>query len=324
MNRIVLSHRLHEDGMELLQAAARVSILDKSTLAISDEDIEGQDGIIIRLGTLDGDTIRRAERLKVIGRSGVGVDNIDVAAATASGIPIVVTPNANTLSVAEHTLTLMLILAKDIPFCESELRQGRFDARNRYRSFEIQGKRVGLIGFGHIGKEVARLCNALAMKVCIYDPLIPQSEVKASGHEVSLDLRDLLKTSDFVSLHVPLTEQTRNLIGEQEIKLMKDGAFLVNCSRGGIVDETALCSAVENGKLGGAGLDVFSSERPHKNDRLLNLNNVVVTPHMAAQTREAASKMARMVSQGVLAVIAGEKWPHVANPEAFDNQRWKA
>jgi D-3-phosphoglycerate dehydrogenase len=323
MYQVAISHRLHEDGMAILERDADVVILDKKTPEITGGDVAGKDGIIIRIGTMDRKAILEADKLKVIGRPGVGVDNVDVKTATEAGIPVVVTPNANTLSVAEHTIACILALAKDIRYSDNELRKGRFEVRSRYKAMEIQSKTLGLIGFGHIGKETARLGKALGMEVLVYDPLMSRQNIESSGYAFSPDLENLLTVSDIVSIHVPLIDTTRNLIGGKELKMMKKEALLVNCSRGGIVNEEALYDALSSSAIAGAALDVFTREPPEKDNKLLSLENLIVTPHMAAQTREAAARMARMAAEGVLAVIRGEKWPHVTNPAAYEHERWK-
>lgn len=324
MYKIAISHRLHEDGMAALEKEAVVTILDKKTPEITAADIGEQDGLIIRIGTIDRTAIEKSPALKAIGRPGVGVDNVDVRAATEAGIPVVVTPNANTLSVAEHTITLILAFAKDLLFQDREFRKGRFDVRSRYKAFEIEGKTLGLVGFGNIGREVGRLAKSLGMQVLVYDPVATRESVEASGHAYRASLEELLPESDVVSLHVPLVEKTRNLIGAEALRTMRKNALLVNCARGGVVDEEALFAALRDGVLAGAALDVFGMEPPDKRNPLFTLDNVVVTPHMAAQTREAASRMAVRAVRGVLAVIGGEKWPHVANPEAYKHPKWNA
>ncbi len=250
----------HSDGMKILEKEAQVSVLDKKALEITREDITEQDGVIVRIGTMDRNAILESKRLKVIGRPGVGFDNIDVQAATEAGVLVVVTPNANTLSVAEHTIALILTFAKDIHYCDRAIRQGRFEVRSRYRAFEIQGKKIGLMGFGHIGRETARLSKALGMDVQVYDPLVPTADIEAIGYGGCDSLSDLLETSDIVSLHIPLNNETRNLIGRGELGIMKKDSLLVNCARGGTVDEDALREALETHGIAGAALDVFARE----------------------------------------------------------------
>ena len=323
MHKVAISHRLYEDGMKVLEKEAVVTILDKKTPEITEVDILGQEGLIIRIGTIGRTAIERSPDLRVLGRPGVGVDNVDMKAATEAGIPVVVTPNANSLSVAEHAVTLILAFAKDLLFQDREFRKGRFEVRSRYKAFEIQGKTLGLVGFGNIGRETAKLCAGLGMKVLVYDPVATKQAVEACGYGFCSGLDELLTAADAVSLHVPLVEGTRNLIGAKELRRMKKEALLVNCSRGGIVDETALYEALQAEVIAGAALDVFGTEPPDKNERLFTLDNVIVTPHMAAQTKEAAARMSGRAAEGVLAVLRGERWPHVANPEVYEHPRWK-
>ncbi|WP_319558881.1 hydroxyacid dehydrogenase [Marispirochaeta sp.] len=323
MYKVAVTQKLHDDGLAVLQKESTVLNLDKKTPLITAKEIAGQDGLIIRIATIDQTAIEASPQLKVIGRPGVGYDSIDMAAATESGILVVVTPGANTLSVAEHAVAMMMMFAKDMLFCDRELRKGNFQARNRYKAFELDKKVLGLIGLGNIGKETARLAKGLGMSVAVYDPIVSQKVIEALGYTYVATLDDLLKASDIISIHVPLLDSTKNLISGRELEIMKREALLVNCSRGGIVDEDALYDALVDEKIAGAALDVFSTEPPPADDRLFTLDNVIVTPHMAAQTKEAVSRMATRCAQGVLAVIRGEHWPHVVNPEAYDHPRWK-
>ncbi len=316
MFKVALTQRIHDDGMAILRREAEVTILNLKSPKIRAEDLFDKEGLIIRIGTLDRETILASSRLKVIGRTGVGYDNIDIKTATERGIPVVITPNANTLSVAEHTIALILTLSKDVVRSDKELRKGNFDVRNSFKAFEVTGKTLGIIGFGNIGKEVARLARALGMLIGVYDPVVQDYEVRAQGYEYFPSLHPLLEVSDIITLHVPLTAYTRNMIGKRELAMIKQGALIINCARGGVVDEEALYEALVSGHLGGAGLDVFGQEPPGSH-KLFSLETVVVTPHMAAQTREAASRMACMAAEGVLAILKGQRWPHVVNPEVF-------
>ncbi len=323
MVKVAVTQKLHDDGIAVIEKDGFLVNLDKKTPEVTADEIKDQDGLIIRIGTIDRKVIEASPQLKVIGRPGVGYDNIDMDAATEAGILVVVTPGANTLSVAEHAVAMMMMFSKDILFCDRELRKGNFQARNRYKAFELDKKQLGLVGLGNIGKETARLASGLGMTVSVYDSVIPPEDIKALGYIPVSNLSDLLKDSDIVSIHVPLLDSTRNMIGKQELDLMKTSALLVNCSRGGIVDEDALYEALSSGEIAGAALDVFNTEPPAADNRLFTLDNVIVTPHMAAQTQEAVSRMASRCAEGVMAVIAGVRWPHVVNPQAYDHPRWK-
>ncbi len=323
MVKVAVTQKLHEDGVAVIEKGGILINLDKKEPEITAEEIRDQDGLIIRIATIGRKAIQASPNLKVIGRPGVGYDNIDMDAATAAGILVVVTPGANTLSVAEHAVAMMMMFSKDILFCDRELRKGNFQVRNRYKAFELDKKQLGLIGLGNIGKETARLAAGLGMSVSVYDPVVPAEEIKAQGYTPVADLDDVFKLADILSIHVPFHDSTHNLIGELELGLMKRDALLVNCSRGGIVDEEALYDALISGEIAGAALDVFSVEPPSADNKLFSLDNVIVTPHMAAQTQEAVSRMASRCAEGVMAVIQGERWPYVVNPEAYEHPRWK-
>jgi D-3-phosphoglycerate dehydrogenase / 2-oxoglutarate reductase len=323
MKKVVLTHRLHDAGMKILEGRVDLRIINTGKSQEMLPELIDADGLIIRIGSIDRDTIMAAKNLKVIGRPAVGVDNVDVSAATERGIPVVIAPGANTRSVAEHALALILAAAKDLLNSDRKTRSGDFNVRNSYKAFELSGKVIGLVGCGHIGKELARLCNAIGMKVVVYDPFIDGGTIERLGYRYQDDLKLLLQEADVISLHVPLTDKTRNMIGERELGLMKPSAVLINCARGGVVDEDALAEALQQHRIHGAGLDVFSSE-PVKSDNLwVNLENVVITPHMAGLTQEAATGVSTMAAEGVLAVLSGHRWPHVANPEAYSHPNWK-
>ncbi|MEW6718836.1 MAG: hydroxyacid dehydrogenase [Thermodesulfobacteriota bacterium] len=323
MNKVVLTQRLYEAGMKVLEGKVDVRIVNTGKPKEMLPELLDADGLIIRLGSIDRETMAAAKRLKVIGRPGVGVDDVDVAAATELGIPVVIAPGANTRSVAEHALALVFAVSKDLVHSDRRTRGGDFNVRNAFRAFELSGKTAGLVGCGNIGREFASLCCAIGMKVRVYDPFADRKAVEGQGYRYDESLEELLRNADVVSLHVPLNGKTRNLIGARELERMKPTAVLVNCARGGVVDEDALADALANGRIHGAGLDVFSSEPLPPENRWSGLDNVVVTPHMAGQTREAAAGVSTMAAEGVLAVLAGEKWPHVANPAAYAHPRWK-
>lgn len=323
MKKVVLTHRLHEKGMALLEGKADVVIAGTGDPRAMRPMLADADGLIIRIGSIDRETMLEAKGLRVIGRPGVGVDDVDVAAATELGIPVVIVPGANTRSVAEHAMALMFALAKDMPHSVSETRKGNFGVRSRYKAFELKDKRLGLVGGGNIGSDFGRLAAAVGMCVTVYDPFVAEEEIAARGWLRAKDLDRLLRESDVISLHVPLTDKTKNLIGDREFGLMKKSAILINCARGGIVDEGALYRALAKNKIGGAGTDVLAEEPPAPGNPLLTLDNLIVTPHMAGQTDEAATGVATGAVEGVLAVLSGRKWPRVANPKVYEHPRWR-
>ena len=286
------------------------------------DQMQDADALIVRIATCDGHAIENSPNLKVIGRTGVGYDSVDVATATKRGIPVVITPGANNRSVAEHAVAMMFALSKNLVEGQNEMCAGNWEIRGAGKAFELEGKTVGVIGMGAIGRETAKICQGCGMKVAGYDPFMSREKIEALGADYYEDYRQLLRQADVVTIHVPLTEQTRNMIAKEELAEMKPTALLINCSRGGIVDEEALVDALKRGVIAGAGTDVYCNEPPKPSDPLLNCPNLIVSPHSAAQTREAVIKMARMCVEGCLAVCRGEKWPYVADPKVYDHPKW--
>ncbi len=318
MARVVITHPLHQDGMNELAAAGLDTVVagggaPEQYLPL----LQDADALIIRIGYIDRETMEKCPRLKVIGRPGVGVDNIDVAAATALGIPVVTAPGGNTRSVAECAFAMMLSAIKDLPRADRELRQGRWQVRSEYRARELYGKTLGLIGCGHIGSLLAAMGAAFGMQVQVYDPYVRPESITARGWTCSSDLHSLLRTADVVSLHVPLTAQTRHMISAAELACMKSTAVLVNCARGEVINEADLCAALQRRQIQAACLDVWACEPVPAEHPLLQLDNVIALPHMAGLTAEAASNVATAAARGVAAVLRGEQWPDVCNPECY-------
>ncbi|WP_276834682.1 hydroxyacid dehydrogenase [Megasphaera stantonii] len=324
MAKVVISHRLHDDGMAVLEkAGVEVVITNSGDPKDMLPELKDADGVIIRIGSIDRETMEQCPNLKVIGRPGVGVDDVDVEAATELGIPVVIAPGANTRSVAEHAMAMMFACAKDMMRSDKEMRKGNFGIRSSYKAFELLGKTLGLIGYGHIGSVFADMAKGIGMNVIVYDPFVKKEAVEEKGYGYREDMRDVLKEADVVSLHTPLTPQTRNMIGEAELKLMKKDGILINCARGGIVDEEALNKALDENWIHSAGTDVVVHEPIDPADPIFSHDNIVVSPHMAGQTREAASGVATLAVEGTVAVINGEKWDKVCNPKAYDHARWQ-
>ncbi|WP_425059000.1 Hydroxypyruvate reductase [Sporomusa carbonis] len=323
MKKVVLTHRLHEAGMKVLEGKVEVAITNTGKPQEMLPELFDADGLIIRIGSIDRATMLAAKNLKVIGRPGVGVDDVDVASATELGIPVVIAPGANTLSVAEHALALIFAAAKDILNSDKKTRAGEFHVRNSYKAFELFGKTLGLVGYGNIGRELARLSSSVGLKVMVYDPFVNRESIEKQGYQYEQDLDQLLRNADVISLHVPLTDKTKGLIGEREFNLMRSTAILVNCARGGVIDEQALAQALRTNRIHSAALDVLAVEPVRADDPLVGFDNVIITPHMAGLTQEAATGVATMAAEGVLAVINGEKWPYVANKEVYDHPKWK-
>lgn len=323
MNKIVISHPLYQDGMALLEGKAEIVITnDGDSDRILDSLIDA-DAYILRIGKIDRKAIERCEKLKVITRPGVGYDSVDVQAATERGIPVVLCPAANARAVAEHTVALLLACAKNIVESVNETKAGNFGIRNRYAAVDIVDKMLVVLGFGNIGRQVAKLCAALDMKVGVFDPFVKRETTEEMGYVYFENMLDALAAADFVSLHMPSMPSTRGMIAAEQFKAMKPTAFFLNAARGDVVNEPALIAALKNGEIAGAGLDVLVEEPFPADHPFMTMPNVVLTPHMAAQSQETVSKLVTMAAEGTLAVLRGEKWPYVANPEVYDHPRWK-
>jgi D-3-phosphoglycerate dehydrogenase len=298
MPRVFISDKLESSGIELLRQAG-FELDERAGLAGSalQEAMHAADGMIVRSGTrVMAELLENPVRLKAVVRAGVGVDNIDVAAATRRGIVVMNTPGGNTISAAEHTITLLLALARHIPAADASIRQGQWE-RSKFVGTQLAGKTLGVIGLGRIGREVARRAAGLDMKILGHDPFLSTERAGQLGIESVSDLDQLLPRCDFLTVHTPLTDETTDLIGARELGLMKPGSRILNCARGGIINETALAEALKEGHLAGAALDVFGQEPPPADHPLLKLPNVVVTPHLGASTTEAQESVAREAAQ---------------------------
>ena len=304
MHRILLADSLDDCGLELFRAAgADLHLLANEERPRLPELLAGFDALVVRSATkVTAELLAAGTRLKVVGRAGIGVDNVDVKAATERGILVVNAPTANALSATEHTFALLLALARNVPAADAALRRGEWE-RKKFVGVELQGKTLGVVGFGRIGQRVAARARAFEMAVVAHDPFLDAAAARRLGVEL-LPLADLLARADVVTLHTPLTEQTRGLLGAEELAAMKPGALLVNCARGGVVDEAALLAALDAGPLAGAALDVFAVEPP-SDFALMRHPKVVATPHIGAQTREAQERIATETARMVLAALDG-------------------
>lgn len=273
-------------------------------------DIRGCDAVLLRNAAMTRDIMEAADVLKVISRHGVGVDNIDLEAATQLGIQVTYAPESNANTVAEHTMALLFALTKRVVFADRRCRDGDFGVRNRLNGVDLEGKVLGLAGAGRIGKLVARKAAAFGLAVMYYDPYAAEWPAQ-DGFVRCGSLAELLERSDIVSLHLPLTPETRRLIGRTELRLMKPSAYLINASRGGIVDEEALVESLREERLAGAALDVFEHEPPPPDHPLFAMEQVVVTPHCASMTRECVQRMAMHAAIGIDEVLSGREpsWP---------------
>jgi D-3-phosphoglycerate dehydrogenase len=298
--RILVTDNLSPRGVEVLRGAPEVEVDVQPTRPPEElaRAIGAYDALIIRSATkVTPQVLAAPGRLKVVGRAGVGVDNVDVEAATGRGIVVMNTPSGNTITVAEHTFGLLLALAKNIPQATASMKAGRWE-KSTFLSVELSHKALGVLGLGRVGAEVARRARAFGMQVLAYDPFISAEAAGALGVEL-VELADLYRRADFITVHVPLTPETTNLIDARAIAQMKDGVRVVNAARGGIVDEAALGAALQAGKVAGAALDVFEREPP-AGSPLLPLSNVICTPHLGASSEEAQEHVAVEVAQQVL------------------------
>jgi len=302
--KIIITDPLDEEGIEELRKEFQVDVFQKISEEELVEKIGEYDAIIVRSGTkVTRKVIEAAKNLKVIGRAGVGVDNVDVEAATERGILVINTPDANTITTAEHTIAMMLAAARNIPQANESLKRGEWE-RKKYMGVELYEKTLGIIGLGRIGSEVAKRAMAFGMKVIAYDPYVSEERARELGVEL-VSLEDLLGRADFITIHAPKTKETQKLIDEEALKKVKKGVIIVNCARGGIIDEEALYKALKRGDVRAAALDVFEKEPPGKIP-LLALENVVATPHLGASTREAQRRAALEIAREVRAALKGE------------------
>jgi D-3-phosphoglycerate dehydrogenase len=303
MPKVLICDPIAETGIEILQRAADVEV--KTGLKENEliEIAPAFDAFMVRSQTkITRPVLEAASKLQIVGRAGVGVDNIDVPAATERGVIVVNSPGGNTVAVAELTFAMMLALVRRlIPAHESMMRNEW--KRSSFLGHQVWGKTLGVVGVGRIGVEVIRRAQAFDMKVLGYDPFLTSARAAQLGIE-AVSVEEIAKRADFITVHTPLTKETKNLFDAKAIADMKDGAFLINCSRGGIVDEAALYEALKSGKLGGAGLDVFAVEPP-KDSPLLELDNVVLTPHLGASTEEAQVEVALDVAEQIVEVLHG-------------------
>lgn len=312
------------EGLALLEGEQVFVAHDTNPLNYLDE-MQNTDALIVRAAPakiISREVMEKSPNLKVIGRTGVGFDSVDVDAATELGIPVVITPGANNRAVAEHSLTMMLALSKNLVEAQIETAKGNWAIRDAHKQFELYGKKAGIIGLGRIGRDVASLCSGIGMRVAGYDPFLTREQIETMGYEYYENYEDLLAACDVISIHVPLTEQTKDMIRKEQFGRMKKTALLINCSRGGIVNEPDLIEALNGGRIAGAGLDVFVGEELHPGNPLLDAKNLVFSPHSAAQTREAVINMATMCVEGCKAVCSGKKWKLVANPAVYGHSRW--
>jgi D-3-phosphoglycerate dehydrogenase len=312
--KVLVREEIAPAGVALLRERGFEVVEDRNSPL--EEIIGDYDAIVIRSATkLTADLIERATRLRVIGRAGVGVDNVDIDAATRRGIVVANAPESTVVSAAEHTIGLMVALVRNVPQAHAALKQGRWE-RSRWSGVELEGKTLGILGFGRIGQQVARRALGLGMTVVAYDPYVAAERFRELGVEMAESVDDVLAAADILTLHLPSTPETRGVLGREAFAKMKDGARLVNAARGNLVDDEALIEAIRSGKLAGAALDVFSEE-PYSGP-LLELDEVVVTPHLAASTEEAQDRAGVIVAEQVAAALEGGPVGNAVNVPAID------
>lgn len=322
--KVLVSDPLGAGGMAELKKEKGIQVDEKPGMSPEElkKIISGYDAIIIRSGTrLTKDILEAAGNLRVIGRAGVGVDNVDLEAATKQGIIVMNTPEGNTISTAEHTFSMLMALARNIPQAVASVKASEWK-RQAFQGSELNGKVLGVIGYGRIGREVAKRANAFNMKVVVFDPFISKASVKEQPVEF-LTVNELLKVADFITVHTPLTPETKYLINCETIKLCKKGVKLINCARGGIIEEKALVEGIQAGIVSGVALDVFEKEPPTADNPLLKMKEVIATPHLGAATQEAQENVAIDVVKQVVDALYERAIKNAVNLPSLDPEAYK-
>ena len=316
--RILVSDPFSEEGLARLRGIDGVEVdapggMEREAFLAA---LPGHDALIVRSGTrVDAEALARADGLKVVGRAGVGLDNVDVEAATERGVLVMNTPGANATATAEHAWALLLSLCRGVPAADASVRRGEWE-RKRFVGFQLAGKTLGVIGLGRVGRLVAARGRGFGMVVLGCDPYLSEDAAAEIGVEL-VEVERVLAEADVLTLHVPLTDKTRGLIGAAALARMKPGALLVNAARGGLVDERAVADALAAGRLAGAAFDVYAEEPP-AGSPLLDAPNVVLTPHLGSAVAELREVMANVVVDNILAVLAGRRPPNCWNSEIYD------
>jgi D-3-phosphoglycerate dehydrogenase len=303
--RVLIAEKISPEGVDKLAERFDVDVFDNMSREELLAKIGDYDGLVVRSGTkVDADLIAEAKKLKVIGRAGIGVDNIDVEAATIKGIMVANVPESNIISAAEHTMAMLMATARNIPAANASLSGGEWK-RSAYQGVELYGKTLGVIGVGRIGALVAERASGFGMKLIGHDPYISSQKAKSLGIAMKPSMEDVLREADFITLHVPKNKDTLHMLGGKQFDMVKKGVRIVNVSRGGVIDEAALAEAIEEGKVAGAAIDVFEKEPPEKDNPLFGMPQVVVTPHLGASTSEAQYKAGVAIADQVVAALTG-------------------
>lgn len=318
MRKVILTKRLNEADAKLFEGISDIELvtIPDGDQASFDAHIKDAEAILLSTSyKMTQKVIKSAQNLKVISRTGVGVDNVDVLAATEQGVLVLNTPQTNSISVAEHTVALIIAISKQLLMYDSELRSGNFKIRRTNKAVDIQGKILGLVGCGRIGRFAAEKCKAaFDMQVIGYDPYIKELE------DITLytEIEEVFKRADYISLHIPLTPETKNLIGERLLSMMKPTAYIINTARGSIIDEYALAEKLKNDEIAGAALDVLESEPPSMDNPMLGLKNVILTPHTAALTKECSTRVANEAALGIADYLKGNTPKFVFNKKLLE------
>ena len=322
--KVLISDSLSKEAVDILEKEKdlKVDVNTKLTPEELKRVIKDYDALLVRSATkVNKDVIEAAGKLKIIGRAGVGLDNVDVNAASKKGIIVVNTPGGNTISTAEHTFSMMLALSRSIPQADLSMKKGEWE-RKKFMGVELYEKTLGIVGLGRIGTEVAKRAISFGMKVVAYDPYLSSERAKGLGIESS-DLNGLLKKSDYITVHTPLTQDTKHVISDKEFDIMKKGVRIINCARGGIIDEAALIKNIESGKVAGAALDVYENEPPAKDSKLITSGKMVLTPHLGASTEEAQVNVAIDVANTVRDILLGRCVRNAVNMPCVDSEMFK-
>lgn len=312
MNKVIVSERIAEEGIKLLRTELEVDYREGISREELLDIIDQYDALVVRSVTqVDEELISKGKNLKVVGRAGNGIDNIDVDVCTRYGVIVVNTPDSNTISAAEQTISLLLSSARNTAWANTFLKSGTWD-RKPFRGVELYGKTVGIIGLGRIGSMVATRLKAFNMRVISYDPYIADERFERYGAEKMNTLAELVRQADFITVHTPRNEETMHMLNEEMFKLAKPGVRVVNCARGGIIKETALIEGLKSQQIASAGLDVFEKE-PAIDNELFSFNNVVCTPHLGADTFEAQKRVGESIAEQVIKALKGEIVPNIVN-----------
>ncbi|MFH1338268.1 MAG: phosphoglycerate dehydrogenase [Candidatus Omnitrophota bacterium] len=322
--RILVSDKLSEEGLKILRDIKEFTVEVKTELRPEElrEAVAVCDALIVRSATkVTQEIIKSARKLRVIGRAGVGLDNVDLNAATERGIVVMNAPAGNTISTCEHTMSMLLAAARNIPQANNSVKSGEWK-RSKFMGVELYKKTLGIIGLGRIGTEVAKRALSFGMKVIAFDPYLSKDIGEGLGVAM-VELEELLKNSDFITVHTPLVENTQHMFSDKEFALMKEGARIINCSRGGIIDEEALARAIKQGKIAGACLDVFEHEPPNPDSEILRFENVIASPHLGASTEEAQVNVAVEIAECVRDYLLGRGIRNAVNYPSIEPEVYK-